>query len=416
MNAMESTLSSSLALPGTRARTPRSARVVLALLEQIEHGTLELRLPDGSQHRFGEAGHAQGHAHATLDVGDWSMFDSVVERGDVGFAEAWIAGDWHSPDLSALLTLLANNRESLAQAVYGQWWGLLSARLRHWFNANTRAGSRRNIMAHYDLGNDFYRQWLDPTMSYSSALYSSDAPRSMAAAQLAKYRRILSRLDSRPGQRVLEIGCGWGGFAETAAREAGLEVVGLTLSPAQLEFARERMQIAGLERQVTLDLRDYRELAGERFDHIVSIEMFEAVGERWWPTYFATLQRLLAPGGRAVVQSITIRDDLFARYRRGTDFVQQHVFPGGMLPSPSVFRQQAARAGLVVGDAFAFGRDYARTLAEWSANFEQRWPTIETQGFDERFRRLWRFYLAYCQAGFNSGCTDVLQFELAHAR
>jgi len=292
------------------------------------------------------------------------MFDSVVERGDVGFAEAWIAGDWHSPDLTALLTLLANNRESLAQAVYGQWWGLLSARLRHWFNANTRAGSRRNIMAHYDLGNDFYRQWLDPTMSYSSALYSSDAPRSMAAAQLAKYRRILSRLDSRPGQRVLEIGCGWGGFAETAAREAGLEVVGLTLSPAQLEFARERMQIAGLERQVTLELRDYRELAGEPFDHIVSIEMFEAVGERWWPTYFATLQRLLAPGGRAVVQSITIRDDLFARYRRGTDFVQQHVFPGGMLPSPSVFRRQAAKAGLVVGDAFAFGRDYARTLAE----------------------------------------------------
>ncbi len=420
MNAMESTLSSSLALGGTRARTPRSARVVLALLERIEHGTLELRLPDGSQHRFGEAGHAPGHApghaHATLDVGAWSMFDSVVERGDVGFAEAWIAGDWHSPDLSALLTLLANNRESLAQAVYGQWWGLLSARLRHWFNANTRAGSRRNIMAHYDLGNDFYRQWLDPTMSYSSALYSSDAPRSMAAAQLAKYRRILSRLDSRPGQRVLEIGCGWGGFAETAAREAGLEVVGLTLSPAQLEFARERMQIAGLERQVTLELRDYRELAGEPFDHIVSIEMFEAVGERWWPTYFATLQRLLAPGGRAVVQSITIRDDLFARYRRGTDFVQQHVFPGGMLPSPSVFRRQAAKAGLVVGDAFAFGRDYARTLAEWSANFEQRWPTIETQGFDERFRRLWCFYLAYCQAGFNSGCTDVLQFELAHAR
>jgi len=420
MNAMESTLSSSLALPGTRARTPRSARVVLALLERMEHGTLELRLPDGSQHRFGEAGHApghaQGHAHATLDVGAWSMFDSVVERGDVGFAEAWIAGDWHSPDLTALLTLLANNRESLAQAVYGQWWGLLSARLRHWFNANTRAGSRRNIMAHYDLGNDFYRQWLDPTMSYSSALYSSDAPRSMAAAQLAKYRRILSRLDSRPGQRVLEIGCGWGGFAETAAREAGLEVVGLTLSPAQLEFARERMQIAGLERQVTLELRDYRELAGEPFDHIVSIEMFEAVGERWWPTYFATLQRLLAPGGRAVVQSITIRDDLFARYRRGTDFVQQHVFPGGMLPSPSVFRRQAAKAGLVVGDAFAFGRDYARTLAEWSANFEQRWPTIETQGFDERFRRLWCFYLAYCQAGFNSGCTDVLQFELAHAR
>lgn len=408
MNTLESTL----VLPRTRARTPRSARVVLALLEKLEHGTLELRLPDGSPHRFGRA----GRADALLEIGEWSTFDRVLERGDVGFAEAWIAGDWHSPDLSALLTLLANNRQRLSRAVYGQWWGLLTARLRHGLNANTRAGSRRNIMAHYDLGNDFYRQWLDPTMSYSSALYASDAAQPMADAQLAKYRRILQRLDSRPGQRVLEIGCGWGGFAEIAAREAGLEVVGLTLSPAQLEFARRRMQTAGLEGQVTLELRDYRELAGEPFDHIVSIEMFEAVGERWWPAYFATLQRLLAPAGRAVVQSITIRDDLFARYRRGTDFVQQHVFPGGMLPSPSAFRRQAARAGLIVRDAFAFGRDYARTLAEWSANFEQRWPTIEAQGFDEHFRRLWGFYLAYCQAGFNSGCTDVLQFELAHAR
>jgi cyclopropane-fatty-acyl-phospholipid synthase len=270
-------------------------------------------------------------------------------------------------------------------------------------------------MAHYDLGNDFYRLWLDPTMSYSSALYSTAAPRAMAAAQRAKYQRILQRLDARPGQRVLEIGCGWGGFAETAAREAGLEVVGLTLSPAQLEFARQRMQLAGLDRQVSIELRDYRDLAGEQFDHIVSIEMFEAVGERWWPAYFATMQRLLAPAGRAVVQSITIRNELFARYRRGTDFIQQHIFPGGMLPSPSVFCDRAARAGLALRDAFAFGRDYARTLGEWSANFEQQWPQIAALGFDERFRRLWRFYLAYCQAGFNSGCTDVMQFELAHA-
>lgn len=408
MNALQSTLT----LQATPARTPRSAKAVLALLERIEHGTLEVRLPDGSQHRFGHT----DHSGATLEVGDWSLFDRVLERGDVGLAEAWIAGDWHSPDLTALLTLLANNRQSLSRAVYGQWWGLLTARLRHLFNANTRSGSRRNIMAHYDLGNDFYRLWLDPTMSYSSALYAGDTPCSLASAQLAKYRRILHRLNARPGQRVLEIGCGWGGFAETAAREGGLDVVGLTLSPAQLGFARRRMRLAGLEPQVRLELLDYRELADGQFDHIVSIEMFEAVGERWWPTYFATLKRLLAPAGRAVVQSITIRDDLFARYRRGTDFVQQHVFPGGMLPSPAAFAQHAARAGLEVRDAFAFGRDYARTLAEWSANFEQEWSAIEAQGFDERFRRLWRFYLAYCQAGFNSACTDVMQFELAHAR
>ncbi|WP_313953651.1 cyclopropane-fatty-acyl-phospholipid synthase family protein, partial [Accumulibacter sp.] len=390
------------------------ARAVLALLEGIEHGSLEVRLPDGGTACFGQA--SSGQRSAVLELGQWSVFDQVLERGDVGFAEAWIDGDWHSPDLTALLTLLAENRQALSRAVYGQWWGLLSARLRHLLNANTRAGARRNIMAHYDLGNDFYRQWLDPTMSYSSALYSTDAPRSMASAQLAKYRRILHRLDARPGQRVLEIGCGWGAFAETAAREAGLQVVGLTLSPAQQQFARRRMLLAGVEQQVQIELRDYRDLLGEQFDHIVSIEMFEAVGERWWPTYFNSLQQMLAPSGRAVVQSITIADELFARYRRGTDFIQQHVFPGGMLPSPSVFKEQAARAGLVVGDAFPFGRDYSRTLAEWSANFERQWPAIETQGFDERFRRLWRFYLAYCQAGFNSGATDVMQFELAHAR
>jgi cyclopropane-fatty-acyl-phospholipid synthase len=352
-----------------------------------------------------------------LEIDAWSVFDNVLERGDVGFAEAWITGDWRTPDLTALLTLLANNRQVITGAVYGQWWGLLAARLRHLLNANTRAGSRRNIMAHYDLGNDFYRLWLDPTMSYSSALYSTDAPRAMAAAQLAKYQRILQRLDARPGQRVLEIGCGWGGFAETAAREAGLQVVGLTLSPAQLQFARQRMLLAGVEQQVNIELRDYRDLAGEqlrpyRFDRDV---------RSGWRALVAQLLHDAATAAGAVREALVqthhdLRDDLFSRYRRGTDFIQQHIFPGGMLPSPTVFAQRADRAGLLVGDGFAFGRDYARTLAAWSANFEQQWPAIAALGFDERFRRLWRFYLAYCQAGFNSGCTDVMQFELEHAR
>ena len=269
-------------------------------------------------------------------------------------------------------------------------------------------------MAHYDLGNDFYKLWLDPSMSYSSALFADDTARSMESAQEAKYRRILHKLKAQPGQRVLDIGCGWGGFAEIAAREFGLHVVGITLSPAQLDYARQRMSRAGLEGLVSLELCDYRDLSGEKFDHIVSIEMFEAVGERWWPGYFKTLKRMLAPDGRAVVQSITIKDELFPRYRRGTDFIQQHVFPGGMLPSPSVFSSQAAKAGLSVREAFAFGPDYSRTLADWSSNFEQHWPTIEAQGFDTRFHRLWQFYLGYCQAGFNSGCTDVMQFELVH--
>ena len=407
MNTMQNTLNFSAAA-SANAR-PRNAAAVLNLLEKISHGTLEVRLPDGGYLCCGSGG-----ASVTLEIAQWSVFDQILERGDVGFAEAWIDGEWQTPDLSGLLTLLAKNREVLSNAVYGQWWSLLTARFHHWFNSNTRTGSRRNIMAHYDLGNDFYQRWLDPTMSYSSALFDGDSTRSMESAQLAKYRRILRRLDARPGQRVLEIGCGWGGFAEVAAREAGLNVVGVTLSPAQLDYARQRMAGASLERQVSLELCDYRDLSGEKFDHIVSIEMFEAVGERWWPSYFKTLKRMLTPEGRAVVQSITIKDDLFPRYRRGTDFIQQHVFPGGMLPSPSVFGRQAAKAGLTVRDVFAFGTDYSRTLAEWSANFEQQWPGIETQGFDTRFHRLWQFYLGYCQAGFNSGCTDVMQFELAH--
>lgn len=389
--------------------TPRNARAVLGLLDKIKHGTLEVRLPGGGTLCCGSGG-----VSTTLEIVDWSVFDRILERGDVGFAEAWIDGEWTTPDLAGLLTLLANNRDALAKAVYGQWWQLLSARLRHLFNANTRSGSRRNIMAHYDLGNDFYRLWLDPTMSYSSALFSGDPAGSLESAQLEKYRRILRRLNAQPGQRVLEVGCGWGGFAEVAAGEFGLRVHGITLSPAQLDYAQQRMVKAGLSDQVTLELRDYRDLSGETFDHIVSIEMFEAVGERYWPSYFKTLSRMLAPGGRALVQSITIADVLFARYRRGTDFIQQHVFPGGMLPSPSAFKRQADKAGLVIRDAFAFGADYARTLAEWSARFEHAWPEIAAQGFDARFHCLWQFYLAYCQAGFSSGCTDVIQFELGH--
>ncbi|WP_228488092.1 SAM-dependent methyltransferase [Rhodocyclus gracilis] len=403
----------------------RTAALALTLFSGLRHGHLALQLPDGSQRHFGEfateatgeqAFAAEGAARlrASIVIGDWSVFDDAVHRGDVGFAEAYIDGRWQTPDLAALLTLLARNRDALQTAIYGNWRGLLAARMRHLFNANTRRGSRRNIMAHYDLGNEFYRQWLDPTMSYSSALYASP-DHSLADAQLAKYRRILRRLNVQAGDRILEIGCGWGGFAEVAAREAGAQVHGLTLSPAQLAFARERMAKAGLSDRVTLELRDYRDLKGVRYDHIVSIEMFEAVGERWWPRYFRTLRRLLAPEGRALVQTITIRDDLFARYRRGTDFIQQHVFPGGMLPSPAVFSRRAADAKLVVRDAFAFGSDYARTLAEWRETFERELPAVKAQGFDERFVRLWRFYLAYCEAGFASGSTDVVQFELAPA-
>jgi len=379
----------------------RDTRLVFQLLEQLQGGMLEIRLPDGSSRLFGDGEHG-----VTLSVSDEAMFGAVLARGDIGLAEAYLDGYWDSPDITGLLSLLAKNRAVLKTAVYGSWRKLLAARVRHWLNGNSRAGSKRNIMAHYDLGNDFYQLWLDPGMSYSSALYRAVDGDDLESAQRAKYRRILRRLKADAGDRVLEIGCGWGGFAEMAV-EQGLQVTGLTLSPAQLAWAQKRVPGADLR------LQDYRDTK-EQFDHIVSIEMFEAVGERWWPAYFKTIAKSLKPGGRAVVQSITIRDDLFADYRKGTDFIQQYVFPGGMLPSRAAFRAAAAKQGLVVHGEYAFGEDYARTLAEWRHAFEAKWPEIAALGFDENFRRLWRMYLCYCEAGFLAGNVDVVHFELAH--
>ena len=379
----------------------RDTRLVFQLLEKLQDGMLEIRLPDGSSRLFGNGEHG-----VTLNVSNEAMFSAVLAKGDIGLAEAYLDGHWDASDITGLLTLLAKNRDVLKKAVYGSWRNLLAARVRHWLNGNSRAGSKRNIMAHYDLGNDFYKLWLDPSMSYSSALYRAVDGGDLESAQRAKYRRILRRLKAEPSQSVLEIGCGWGGFAELAVEE-GLKVTGLTLSPAQLAWAQKRVPDADLR------LQDYRDTK-EQFDHIVSIEMFEAVGERWWPNYFKTIAKSLKPGGRAVVQSITIRDDLFAEYRKGTDFIQQYVFPGGMLPSRSAFRAAAAKQGLTVHGEYAFGEDYARTLAEWRVAFEAKWPEIAALGFDENFRRLWRMYLCYCEAGFLAGNVDVVHFELSH--
>ena len=379
----------------------RDTRLVFKLLEKLQGGLLEIRLPGGDSHLFGQGDHG-----VTLQVHDEAMFGQVLAKGDIGLTEAYLDGHWDSPDITGLMTLLAANREQLKRAVYGSWRSLIAARVRHWMNGNSRSGSKRNIMAHYDLGNDFYKLWLDPSMSYSSAVYRDADDGSLEAAQHAKYRRILNCLNAAPGQNVLEIGCGWGGFAEMAVQD-GLRTTGLTLSPAQLEWAQKRVPAADLR------LQDYRDL-NEQFDHVVSIEMFEAVGERWWPTYFKTLAKALKTEGRAVVQSITIRDDIFPEYRRSTDFIQQYIFPGGMLPSRAVFRAAAAKQGLIVRNEYAFGLDYAKTLAEWRHAFEANWPEIQKLGFDEPFRRLWRMYLCYCEAGFLAGNIDVVQFELTH--
>jgi len=384
---------------------PAAARAVLRMLQQLEHGRLVVQTPGGRTLAFGD-----GSPQATIRLANWNVCAATLARGDIGFAECWIDGDWETDSLADLLSVLVLNRRAIDRALYGSWWGQLAYRLRHAFNRNSRAGSRRNIHAHYDLGNAFYREWLDPGMTYSSALYEGDASRSLEAAQDAKYRRILDQLGLRPGARVLEIGCGWGGFAEAAARD-GLQVTGLTLSTEQLAWASDRLAQAGLADRASFALRDYRDEAG-RYDAIVSIEMFEAVGERYWPGYFETLRRCLVPGGRAVVQTITIDEPLFERYRRSTDFIQQYVFPGGMLPSVSAFRQGARAAGLANTEHFAFGEDYARTLRLWREAFIAKLPEVTALGFDRRFARTWEFYLAYCEAGFAHGNTDVVQFTM----
>ncbi|MBC7207324.1 MAG: class I SAM-dependent methyltransferase [Methyloversatilis sp.] len=389
-----------------RNALPFAARQVCRLLERIEHGWLLMTLPNGELLSFGHHGEP-----VEMRVKDWATFDHVIARGDIGLGEAWFDGLWDSDHLARVLTLFALNREALGRAIHGNLLALALARIRHLCRANTRSGSRRNIMAHYDLGNDFYALWLDRSMTYSSALFEGDAQRDLAAAQHAKYARIARVLRLQRDQPVIEIGCGWGGFAEVAARDNGAYVHGVTLSPAQLAWARERAQRGGFADRASFELCDYRDLRGQ-VSRIVSIEMLEAVGERWWPTYFAKLNGLLTIGGEAVVQTISIADDLFPRYRKGTDFIQQYVFPGGMLPSPSVFVDRAQRAGLKLRDDYRFGIDYAITLARWRETFEQHTDALRALGFDTRFQRLWRFYLAYCEAGFRAGSIDVHQFHL----
>jgi len=391
------------------AHAPAAARAALALLRHLEAGTLVVRTPDGATHQ--STGASRPELHAVLDVHDWSAFTATLRAGDIGFAESFLAGAWTTPQLADLLRLILANREVISKAIYGSWWGALLHRVQHALNRNTRRGSKRNIQAHYDLGNDFYRLWLDPSMTYSSAWFDGDRTQPLERAQTAKLRRAIAATGVRPGQRLLEIGCGWGALAESAARE-GIDVVGLTLSSEQLAWAQARLARAGVAAHADLRLQDYRDVIDGPFDAIVSVEMFEAVGRAYWDAYFRTVQRQLKPGAKACIQAIVIRDDLFERYARSPDFIQRHVFPGGMLPSTALFEQHAGAAGLRVVERFAFGGDYAETLRRWRHAFLARLDEVRAQGFDERFVRLWEFYLAYCEAAFDAGNTDVVQFTL----
>ena len=389
---------------------PAAARAVLRLLRGVRHGRLSVQLPDGTQSRFGDPD-CPG-PHAAIRLSNWNVCAAALKTGDIGFAESYIAGDWSTADLPALIKLVVANRDAVQGMVYGHWWGRLLYRAKHLLNRNSRRGSRKNIHAHYDLGNPFYRLWLDETMNYSGAWFEGDATRSLSAAQHAKVRRALDECGLQPGQRLLEIGCGWGALAEHAAGHLAAQVTGVTLSTEQLAYAQGRLTNAGLAGRAELRLQDYREIDDAPFDAIASIEMFEAVGHEYWPAFFATVHDKLKRGGRACIQTITIRDDLFERYVAGTDFIQQYIFPGGLLPSPSQFRAKAQAAGLEVINELSFGGDYAETLRRWRERFLAQESRVRGIGFDSRFIRIWDFYLAYCEAAFESGNTNVIQFTL----
>jgi len=396
----------------TPAKLPRNLtrwmRIIVAVGRHLHYGSLRLVMPDGQEIVFDgvEAG-----PEGVILVRDQELARRTLISGGLGFGEAYLDGQWDTPDLAVLLEVANRNDQFLEQFLYGKSWARALRRLMHLLKRNSKSQARKNISYHYDLGNEFYSRWLDPSMTYSSARFEPKGLE-LQAAQEVKYRGIVERIRPNADSHLLEIGCGWGGFAEHAARTTGCKVTGITISREQHDYAKQRIFAAGLADKVEIRLQDYRDVP-EQFDGIASIEMFEAVGESYWPTYFGTLRDRLKPGGVAALQVITIAERYYENYRRSVDFIQRYVFPGGMLPSPTIFRQQTDAAGLQWQGVETFGLDYARTLAEWRERFLAAWPEIEALGgFDERFRRLWQYYLAYCEAGFRTGSIDVMQVAL----
>lgn len=386
---------------------PIAARALRFLARDPVAGRVTFRFDDGAAvtSDSGRPGpDAEIRIHSLIAI------KKLFVGGYLGLAEGYLAGDWSTPSLSNIFAFGTANAQSLHRNLAGASGSRLINGFLHFLRRNTKTGSRQNIAYHYDLGNAFYKEWLDPSMTYSSACF--DGPgQPLQDAQHGKYRRIIEALDIRPHHHVLEVGCGWGGFAEVAARETGASVTGITISEEQFAYAKARMDRGGLTDQVDIKFSDYRDMKGT-FDRIVSIEMLEAVGERYWPDYFRMLADRLSAGGKAMVQVITVPDERFHRYRKSVDFIQRYIFPGGMLLSPGIIREQAERAGLLLADAQTFGQSYARTLDQWRERFLSRWPEIAEQGFDERFKRMWDYYLASTAEGFRAGVTDVGQYEL----
>lgn len=386
---------------------PRYFSRVFDLVGKLNSGRVDFVLPDGR--RFRAEGKCPGPV-AEITINNPEVFARLIREGDLGFSDAYLDEWWTTPDLQTFMDFIHADNDDMYDGFSGIAIVRAWEKVRFWFQSNSKRQALKNISHHYDLGNDFYSLWLDDTMTYSSALFNT-GQESLENAQIAKYASMIDQMGVKPGDHVLEIGCGWGGFAEYAAKERGLKVTGLTISKEQLLYAQKRIKNKGLEDKVDLKLQDYRDEKGV-YDGVASIEMFEAVGEKYWPIYFETIKHCLKPGRQATLQIITVHDARWDVYRKSVDFIQKYIFPGGMLPSPTVLRQEVTKAGLRVQHSIEFGKSYSQTLRRWFDVFNDQWDTINDMGFDDRFRRMWNFYLTSCAATFESGNCDVTQITL----
>ena len=391
-----------------QANLPRYFAAVFQRAKALKCGRLDIRLSDGRV--FRSEGPQPGPV-AEIEIHNPDCFARLIREGDLGFSDAYLDGWWSTPDLQAFMDLVHADNDDIYDGFPAMSLVRAYEKLRFWLQSNNKAQARKNISYHYDLGNDFYKLWLDDTMTYSSAIFET-GQESTEKAQIAKYASMVDQMGAQPGDHILEIGCGWGGFAEYAARERGLKVTGLTISKEQLKFAQDRIEKAGLSDQVEFKLQDYRDERG-LYDGIASIEMFEAVGERYWPIYFETVRERLKPGKNATLQIITVADRRWELYKKGVDFIQKYIFPGGMLPSPTILREQVQQAGLAVVGSKEFGASYDITLRRWHETFNEKWDQIAEMGFDDRFRRMWNFYLTSCASAFDSSTVDVTQITVS---
>ncbi len=386
---------------------PRYFSRAFGMVQGVNHGRIDFVLRDGR--RFRAEGPNPGPV-AEVHIHNDDLFARLIREGDLGFCDAYLDEWWSTPDLQAFMDWVHADNEAIYDGFPGMALVRNFEKFRFWLQRNHKEQARKNISYHYDLGNDFYGLWLDDTMTYSSALFET-GQESHEAAQIAKYASMVDQMGAQPGDHILEIGCGWGGFAEYAAKERGLKVTGLTISEEQFKYAQKRIEKAGLSDQVEFKLQDYRDEQGI-YDGIASIEMFEAVGQKYWPTYFDTVRERLKPGKNATLQIITVTDRRWDVYQRGVDFIQKYIFPGGMLPSPKALRAQVIKAGLAVERSVEFGQSYNITLRRWHETFNDKWDQIAEMGFDNRFRRMWNFYLTSCAATFESANCDVTQITI----